>query len=231
MRKYCNRAEDSALRCAFVRDDPVFFPLLLNLQGRKCVMVGAGTIAAAKIRGLLICGARIVVVSPRAAPAIQRQARAGQVQWRRREFSPRDLRGALLAVAATDSPEVNAAVFRACAARGVLCNSVDDPNHSHFFYPAVARRGPLQIAISTGGRSPALAARLRREIEKQFGPEWNAWLEELGKLRSEVLGSNMPAAARCERLKQLASAQAFRAYLRSARNKTTSPGARRKRAR
>ena len=161
--------------------------MLVNLAGRKCVVVGAGSIAAAKIKGLLLCDADVVVVSPRAVLAIQRLARAGRLVWRRKAFSPGDVRGKFLAIAATSSSEINEAVFRACAVRGVLCNSVDDPVHCDFIYPAVARRGPLQIAISTGGHSPALAARLRRELERQFGPEWGAWVEDLGRRRDELL--------------------------------------------
>ncbi len=191
-----------------------FFPMLVNLAGRKCLVVGAGAVAAAKIEGLLLCGADVEVVSPRAAPAIQRLARAGRLVWRRKAFSRRDVQGKFLAIAATNSSKINEAVFRACAARGVLCNSVDDPEHCDFIYPAVARRGPLQIAISTGGRSPALAARLRRELERQFGPEWGAWVEDLGLRRDELLKGKMPEKSRRRRLQQMARPKALRDFLR-----------------
>ncbi len=191
-----------------------FFPMLVNLAGRKCVVVGAGSVAAARLKGLLHCGADVVVVSPRAVPAIQRLARAGKLVWRRKAFSPEDVRGKFLAIAATNSSKINEDVFRACAARSVLCNSVDDPEHCDFIYPAVVRRGPLQIAISTGGRSPALAARLRRELERQFGPEWGAWVEDLGQRRDELLRGKMPAQSRRRRLQQMATPKAFRAFLR-----------------
>ena len=187
--------------------------MLVNLAGRKCLVVGAGAVAAAKIEGLLFCGADLVVVSPRAVPAIQRLARAGRLAWRRRAFSRRDVQGKFLAVAATNSSKVNEAVFRACAERGVLCNSVDDPQHCDFIYPAVAHRGPLQIAISTGGCSPALAARLRRELERQFGPEWGAWVEHLGRRRDELLRGRMPAKSRRRRLQQMATPKAFHDFL------------------
>ena len=195
------------------RHDDAFFPMLVNLAGRKCLVVGAGTVAAGKIEGLLLCGADVVVVSPRAVTAIQRLARAGRLVWRRKAFSPGDVQGKFLAVAATSSSKVNETVFRACAARGVLCNSVDDPEHCDFIYPAVARRGSLQIAISTGGRSPALAARLRREMERQFGPEWGAWVEDLGLRRDELLKGKMPEKSRRRRLQQMATPQAFRDFL------------------
>ena len=187
--------------------------MLVNLAGRKCAVVGAGTVAAAKIEGLLLCGADVLVVSPHAVTAIQRLARTGKLVWRRRAFSPRDVQGKFLAIAATDSSQVNEAVFQACAARGVLCNSVDDPEHCDFIYPAVARRGPLQIAISTGGRSPALAARLRRELERQFGPEWGAWVEDLGRRRDELLSGRMPEKSRRRRLQQMVTPKAFRDFL------------------
>ncbi len=187
--------------------------MLVNLAGRKCLVVGAGAVAAAKIEGLLLCGADLVVVSPRAVLAIQRLARAGGLIWRQRAFSRRDVEGKFLAIAATNSRKVNEAVFRACSARGILCNSVDDPQHCDFIYPAVAHRGPLQIAISTGGRSPALAARLRRELERQFGPEWGAWVEYIGRRRDELLREKMPAKSRRRQLQQLATPQAFHDFL------------------
>jgi len=191
-----------------------FFPMLVRLRGRKCLVVGAGKIAADKVAGLLFHGAQVEVVSPRAVERIQELVRAGKIHWRRRKFSPRDVDGAFLVIAATSSSIVNQAVFRACNAGGVLCNAVDDPAHCDFFYPAVVRRGPLQIAISTNGQSPALAARLRRELEKQFGPEWSDWVEHVGKLRREILDKRMPAKARRERLLEMASAGQFEEFVR-----------------
>lgn len=188
--------------------------MLVDLRGRECLVVGAGKVAADKLAGLLHHGVQIEVVSPRAVQSIRDQARAGTIQWHQRRFVPDDVRGKFLAVAATGSPRINQAVFRACAAKGVLCNSVDEPEHCHFFYPAVVRRGPLQIAISTGGCSPALAARLRRELQRQFGPEWSAWVEHLGQLRRQMLGQKMPATARRRRLQQMATATAFGRFLR-----------------
>lgn len=193
---------------------PNFFPMLVRLTGRKCLVVGAGEIAAEKVAGLLIHGAQVEVVSPRAVEGIQKLVSQGKIVWRRRKFSPRDLDGAFLAVAATNSSIVNQSVFRACNARGVLCNAVDDPVHCDFFYPAVVRRGPLQIAISTNGQSPALAARLRRELETQFGPEWSDWVEHVGKLRRKILEKRMSAKARRERLLEMASPDQFQEFLR-----------------
>jgi len=178
--------------------------MMTKLAGRKCVVIGAGRVAAVKAEGLLSCGARVTVISPRAVSRIRAWSDAGKLVWRRRRFSPRDLEGAFLAIAATDSPSANEAVFRSCQARKVLCNSVDDPAHCDFFCPAVVRRGPLQIAISTGGRSPALAARLRKELARQFGPEWSVFVEQVGKRRRQIMRT-VPSAQRKRLLKEIAS--------------------------
>ena len=186
---------------------------MLRLEGRKCVVIGAGKIAAEKIAGLLFHGAKVVVVSPRAVSRIEKQASEGVITWRKRKFSSADVNRAFLVIAATDSDTVNEAVFRACRARGVLCNAVDQPERCDFFYPAVVRRGALQIAISTNGRSPALAARLRRELEKQFGPEWGEWVEHVGNLRRNLLAEKLPPQARRERLLKMGTKDAFRKFL------------------
>jgi precorrin-2 dehydrogenase/sirohydrochlorin ferrochelatase len=188
---------------AMMIPEMALFPIMVKLEGRECVVVGAGKVATAKIKGLLSCGAMVTVVSPKAGYWIRAQASAGKMVWRRRQFSPHDLAGAFMVIAATDSPTTNAAVFRCCQARNVLCNSVDDPAHCDFFYPAVVRRGPLLIAISTSGRSPALAARLRRELARQFGPEWSAFVERVGERRQEILRT-APSAQRMRLLRQIA---------------------------
>ena len=199
-----------------------FFPMMIRLEGRKCVVVGAGAVAEEKISGLLPHLARVTVVSPRATKKIQKQARAGILTWKKRRFTARDIEDAFLAIAATDSPAVNAAVFRACTARGVLCNSVDDPPNCDFFYPAVVRRGALQIAISTNGRSPALASRLRRELEKQFGSEWADWVEHIGNMRNQILSQPSPPRKKRTRLFEVASLPAFRQFMRDRKKKTGS---------
>jgi precorrin-2 dehydrogenase/sirohydrochlorin ferrochelatase len=191
-----------------------FFPIMVKLEGRKCVVVGAGKVAEEKIAGLLPHLARVTVVSPRATKKIQKQAQGGVLRWKQRRFRSSDVAGSFLVIAATDSAAVNAAVFRACTARGVLCNSVDDPPNCDFFYPAVVRRGALQIAISTNGRSPALASRLRLELEEQFGPEWADWIEHIGNMRNQILSERMPLAKRRERLLAMGSPRAFRAFVR-----------------
>src|SRR5713226_5786271 len=122
------------------------FPMFLKLEGRRCLVVGAGTVAEGKIRGLLEAGASVQVVAPEAVLQIQKWAWDGAVGWSPRGFQPHDLDGAFLVITATASPEVNAQVFHEARERKVLCNSVDDPEHCDFYYPAVVNRGDLQIA-------------------------------------------------------------------------------------
>jgi precorrin-2 dehydrogenase / sirohydrochlorin ferrochelatase len=190
------------------------FPIVVRLESRRCIVVGAGEIAAAKTDTLLGCGAQVTVIAPHATESIQALARKEKLQWTQREFVPADLEGAFLVVAATDSPAVNEEVFRAGTERGVLCNVVDDPEHCDFFYPAVVRRGALQIAISTGGHSPALAHRLRVELEQQFGPEYEAWVEEVGRKRREIMACDLPDVRRRESLEQIASRESYEDFVR-----------------
>ena len=185
------------------------FPIFLKLEGRRCLVVGAGKIAEGKIRGLLDAGASVEVVAPFAVPQIQQWFSQGVLSWQQRVFEPRDLDHASIVIAATPSHEVNTQVFEEAQLRNVLCNSVDDPENCDFYYPAVVERGDLQIAISTNGRSPALAQRLRQELEQQFGPEYETWLEELGVSRDQLFATNVDAEARRKLLHELAGREAF----------------------
>lgn len=189
------------------------FPIFLKLESRLCVVVGAGKIAAGKAAGLLSAGAKVVVIAPRGNDWIRQQERAGNLTWKRRAFSPEDVSGATLVVAATNLKETNEAVFHACVQHGVLCNVVDDPNHCDFFYPSVVRRGALQIAISTAGKSPSLARRLRKELEQQFGSEYAAWVEYLGRMRSEVLRRSVTPQERQALIEELSSGAAFEQFV------------------
>lgn len=204
----------------------ILFPMVVRLEGRKCIVVGGGQLAAAKAASLLSHGAKVVIVAPRAVNWIRTRARANKLKWRARRFSSGDLRSAFLAVAATNSPATNKAVFLACKARGVLCNVVDDPEHCDFFYPAVLQRGPLQIAISTSGRSPALAARIRADFEKQFGQEWGPFVESVGRQRKNILNSSISSAQKRKRLLEIAVPEFLQDFLpRGASRKSGSRGA------
>ena len=162
------------------------FPMFVKLEGRSCLVVGAGTVGEPKIRSLLDASASVRVIAPRTTSVVAGWAQAGTITWEAREFNTSDLDGVFLVIAATSSREVNEAIFLDAQRRNVLCNVVDDPEHCDFYYPAVVRRGDLQLAISTNGHSPALAQRIRRELEVQFGPEYGEWLEELGKIRQQL---------------------------------------------
>lgn len=189
------------------------FPISLKLRGRLCVVVGGGVIAESKIQSLLAAEAHVVVVAPEVTETVAAWGRAGQIEWQAKTFATEDLCGAFLVVAGTSSPQVNHEVFRQCEAGGILCNVVDDPEFCHFYYPAVVRRGALQIAISTEGQSPALAQRLRKELEAKFGPEYEGWLEWLGAARQFLRSEGKDPEETKRLLHQLASEEMFEKFL------------------
>src|SRR5690348_10748748 len=184
------------------------FPIFLKLAGRRCLIVGGGAVAEAKMQGLLRAGAEVRVVAPEAAPGICNAACAGEVAWEKRPFLPSDLSGVFLVITATNSRDLHEEIYRRCQHGGILCNAVDEPEHCDFYYPAVVRRGALQVAISTGGRSPFLAQRLRHELEEQFGPEYADWVEEIGRQRREIFQANIPRENRRAILRELSSERA-----------------------
>lgn len=189
------------------------FPMFLKLQGRQCLVVGAGKIGEPKIQGLLETGARIRVVALTASTAVREWAREGKIELELRAFSPDDLEGAFLAVVATNSRGLNERVYHEAQRRGVLCNVVDVPDLCDFFYPAVVRRGDLQIAVSTAGQSPSLAQKIRQQLEKQFGPGYADWVAQLGEARKLILASDLDKERKLDLLHSLASREALEAAL------------------
>ena len=179
-------------------------PIFLKLDGRRCLLVGAGTVALDKIGSLLKTGLKLRVVAPEARPEVSELAAEGRLEWIQRPFELSDLDGNYLVIAATDVPDVNAAVYRGAVERGILCNSVDDIPNCDFFFGSVVSRGELQIAISTAGESPAVAQRLRREIDAQLPDDLGPWLHHLGQLRREVLATHPRTEERKSLLHQLA---------------------------
>lgn len=159
--------------------DKRFYMACLDLEGRHCLVVGAGPIGLEKIEGLLEARARVTVVSPEAIPAVQDLP----VEWIQRPYEPADLEGKFLVVAATNVPAVNRGVYEDAERRSMLCNVADVPELCNFILPAMLRRDPIAIGISTGGASPALAQRLRRDIEAVIGPEHVQLARELRRLR------------------------------------------------
>ena len=189
------------------------FPIFVKLQDRQVLVVGAGKVAEEKIPALLTAGARVRVVAPEAAAKIAGWAEQGKLEWRVKAFEPTDLNDAFLVIAATPASGVNEAVYREADARGILCNAVDDIEHCHFYYGSVVRRGDLQIAISTNGHSPALAQRLRKELENQFGPEYETWLDWLGAARELLRANGRNAESNKALLHHLASRPMFEHFL------------------
>jgi siroheme synthase-like protein len=163
-----------------------YYAVGLDLRGRPCVVVGGGAVATRRVERLLACGARVTVVAPALAPALEQRAAAGEIAVRRRPYAQGDLAGAFLAIAATDAPEVNAAVAAEARARGVLLNRADAPTEGDFIVMTTVERGDLQLAIATAGRSPAFARRVREELERLLPPEYDQLLALQAELRTEL---------------------------------------------
>jgi len=188
--------------------------MFIKLAGRRCLVVGAGAIGESKVASLLDAAAAVRVVAPHATAKVQSWAETGKIAWLARPWEPGDLDQMFLVVAATELPDLHQQIFTEARRRAVLCNVVDAPELCDFYYPAVAQRGALQIAVSTSGQSPALAQRLRKELEEQFGPEYEAWLQRLGEEREKLFAATMDPEERKRLLHDLASADAFKAFLR-----------------
>ena len=190
------------------------FPAFLKLTGRRCLVIGAGPVAQKKIEGLVRAGAMVLVVAPQATDSVRAWARAKKIRWEPRRFRAADFGGVFLVVASTSSSALHEKIYRQARRRGVLCNVVDDPAHCDFYYGAVVRRGDLQIAISTGGHSPALAQRLRKKIEREIGAEYEHWLEQLGVARKRLFAKSLSPVRRKALLHRLASEISFKKFLR-----------------
>jgi precorrin-2 dehydrogenase/sirohydrochlorin ferrochelatase len=189
------------------------FPMFLKLKGKRCLIVGAGNVGEPKIAGLLDTGARIRVVALDASPSVREWARAGKIDLEIRHFESNDLDGAFLAVVATSSRILNERIYDEAQRRRVLCNVVDVPDLCDFFYPSIVRRGDLQIAVSTAGKSPSLAQKIRQQLDKQFGPAYTEWVSELGATRQLILASDLDKQRKLDLLHSLASREAFEAAL------------------
>jgi siroheme synthase-like protein len=200
-------------------------PIFVKLRDRLVIVVGGGLIAEGKIEGLFAAEARIRVVAPEVTPRIRDWIAQKSMEWRAEPFEPAHLDGAYLVIAATSAPGVNEAVFCEADARGILCNAVDDIEHCHFYYGSVVQRGDLQIAISTNGKSPALAQRLRIQLEKQFGSEYELWLEWLGAARELLRAGDGSADSTKALLHHLASQPMFRRFLQETRRPREGQGA------
>ena len=163
-----------------------YYPVFLDLKGKRVLVVGGGQVALRKVKSLLECGADVFVVAPEAVPELRQMALEGCIRWVNREYAEGDLEGAYLVISATDSQEVNRRVSADAHARGVFVNVVDDPELCSFIVPSVMRRGELVIAVSTGGSSPLFAKKVRQTLEQVIGPEYGEMAALLGRLRPYV---------------------------------------------
>jgi siroheme synthase-like protein len=174
-----------------VRDmlDTPFYIACLRLTGRRCVVVGGGEVGLEKVEGLLACDGKVVLIAPDAEPELQELAREGSIHWERREYEPSDLEGTFMVIASTDSTDVNIRVYDDAEKRAMLVNVVDVPPLCNFILPAILRTGPLAIAISTAGASPALAKRMKREVAELFGEEYASLAVMLNDVRGWAKGT------------------------------------------
>jgi precorrin-2 dehydrogenase/sirohydrochlorin ferrochelatase len=163
-----------------------FYPMFLNIRGRRCVVVGGGGVALRKVRALLEHGASVEVISPDPCPELVELEGKGRIRILQRQYQPGDLQKALIAIAATDSSDINQQVVKEAQDRAVLVNAADDLENSDFILPSYLRRGDITIAISTAGRSPALARKIRTRLEKEFGDEYASLVRLIGEVRAEV---------------------------------------------
>src|SRR5213082_2048992 len=169
--------------------DTPFYIACLRLDGRRCLVVGGGEVGLEKVEGLLACGADVTLVAPDAGPELEELAREGSIRWEQRAFEPADLEGSFLAIASTDDTDVNIRVYEEAEARATLVNVVDVPPLCNFILPAIVRSGPLAIAISTAGASPALAKRMKREIAERYGEPYARLAELLNDARGWAKGT------------------------------------------
>jgi precorrin-2 dehydrogenase/sirohydrochlorin ferrochelatase len=164
-----------------------YYPVFLDVRGRRCIVVGGGKVAERKALALFDAGADLDLVSPELTPILRELARKGKITHHPKHFDEQDLAGAYLVIAATNDTAVNEVVARASKKAGILVNAATSPNEGTFVMPSVVERGDLLIAISTCGNSPALARKVREDLERSYGPEYGVFLEKMAMLRRRML--------------------------------------------
>jgi precorrin-2 dehydrogenase/sirohydrochlorin ferrochelatase len=180
-----------------------YYPIFLKIEGRAVLVVGGGEVGARKVETLLRCGARVGVVSPALVPWLEEKVQEGTVQLVGSEYDERQLHGRSLVIAATDDGELNSRVASDAARRSLLCNVVDSPTEGDFIVPALMRRGSLTLAISTDGQSPALARKIREDLEERYGEEYADLLHLLGAVRVRLLSASKDSRLNKERFERL----------------------------
>ncbi|MGD8343603.1 MAG: bifunctional precorrin-2 dehydrogenase/sirohydrochlorin ferrochelatase [Desulfobacterales bacterium] len=165
-----------------------YYPVNLDINNRNCLVVGGGGVGTRKVITLLDCGARVTVISPEPTPRLQKLAAKGSIQLKERSYRSNDVEKMFLVIGATDDENLNQQISKDAERVNILCNIADRPEVCNFILPAIVRRGDLAITISTSGKSPALAKRLRLDLETQFGEEYAAFLRLMGAIRDKLLG-------------------------------------------
>lgn len=164
-----------------------YYPVGLNIRGKKCMVIGAGRIAQRKVKRLLGYGARVSVISPESTLALKKLAKERKISLKSKSVKLKDLKGAYLVISATENGKVNSLIYSYCRKKNILFNVVDSPKQCTFILPSVLTRGNLNISISTGGISPALSKKLRQDLEKMFGNEYAKFLSIMKTLRPKVI--------------------------------------------
>jgi precorrin-2 dehydrogenase/sirohydrochlorin ferrochelatase len=164
-----------------------YYPVNLDVRNKDCLVVGGGPVGERKAKTLLACGARLFIVSPEVTQTLRDLAAAGKVEAAYRPYRPSDLEGKFLVIGATSDEDLNRQISQDAASQGILCNIVDRPESCSFVLPAIVRQGDLTIAISTSNKSPAFAKRLRRKLQKEFGPEYGQLLSLMGAVRKRLI--------------------------------------------
>ncbi|HOL18301.1 MAG TPA: bifunctional precorrin-2 dehydrogenase/sirohydrochlorin ferrochelatase [Bacillota bacterium] len=189
-----------------------YYPLFINLRGKKCVVIGGGEAAADRISELLQCRATVAVVSPRAVSRISAWAGLGWITWLKERYHEHHLEGAFLVICTVRQAELNQQVYRDCHTRNILLNATGAPEAGCFIFPTVVSRGPLTIAISTEGKCPAFAHQLKRDLEEQFTETHGAFLSYLGGLRDYIWEELPDETRRSALMEELASPEFFKLY-------------------
>jgi precorrin-2 dehydrogenase/sirohydrochlorin ferrochelatase len=189
-----------------------FYPLLLKLEDKNCLVVGGGRVALRKVNILLSAASSVLVVSPALIPELESQAARGKINYMQEYYHPDHLKGVFLAVGATGDEKTNSRIAEDCHSRNIPVNIVDNPSQCSFFFPSVARQGPLSISISTGGKSPAFARLLREKLERQMEKEWGEFLFYLGELRPLILQKVMDHSIRKKLFLKLAGEDFFHQF-------------------
>ncbi|MDY6912202.1 MAG: bifunctional precorrin-2 dehydrogenase/sirohydrochlorin ferrochelatase [Chloroflexota bacterium] len=174
-----------------------YYPIFLDIKGKRCVVIGGGTVALRKVNMLLDHGASVELISPEICTEISELAKSSAVKTRHREYQHGDLEGASAVIAATNDSDVNEKIANEATERGILINVVDVPRLSSFIVPSYLRRGDLTIAVSTGGKSPALARKIRSELEKSFREEYAILVSLIEEVRSELMDRGIRVSPKC----------------------------------